>query len=78
MGLDIFLTFSEGLGVFEAHFLIKIFLIKTKRVIDLLESKVFIMKMNCEKEYSIGKNRMLNPLLLLCVPENIWLLQKPC
>ena len=30
--LEIFLTFSEGFGVFEAHFLIKIFLLKKTRV----------------------------------------------
>ena len=60
---------------------------KTGHILNLMDEmfnflkfflKYFPLKMNKKNGFSIGKNGILNPLRILCIKQNIWLLEKPC
>ena len=52
---EIFLTFSEAFGVFEAHFLLKIFLKKKKCVVNELNKGTDIEQTDVQIKFSVMK-----------------------
>ena len=49
------------------------------KILDFVEFQVFFTENEEGKnELFIGKNKILNPLAILCIAHNIWLLERPC
>ena len=69
--MEIFLTFSEGFGLFEVHFLIKNFLINKKTRIKLASDLAFLnhsqesLRLNKSGYYQIKSLMEIHSLILI-------------